>query len=104
MHHNNGDCVNFYLTLVQLFSLYNAGLLKKPDNTILGKTDLGNMKSHIRVVDEETFSLESKNEPKVYFPMSFFVQANAINYKFINRNIYMSPSMGFRIGKITYEK
>ena len=73
MHHNNGECVNFYLTLVQLFALFNAGMIKKPDNTILGKTELGKLKSKIRVVDETTFSLESKGEPKVYFPISFLI-------------------------------
>lgn len=104
MHHNNGECVNFYLTLIQLFALYNAGLIKNSENTILGKTDLGNLKSQIRVVDESTFSLESKGEPKVYFPISFLVQANQLNQKFINRNVYLSPSMGFRIAKVTYDK
>jgi hypothetical protein len=48
-------------------------MIKTPDYTILGKTDLGKLKSAIRVVDEETFSLESKGEQKVYFPMSFMV-------------------------------
>jgi hypothetical protein len=46
-------------------------MLKKPENTILGKTELGNLKSQIRVVDDQTFALESKNEPKLYFPISF---------------------------------
>ena len=104
MNHNNGECVNFYLTLMQLFALYNAGMIENSENTILGKTDLSNLKSQIRVLDEATFVLISKNEAKVYFPNSFLVQANQINFKFVHRNIYQSPSMGFRIGKVTYAK
>lgn len=104
MHHNSGECVNYYLTLMQLFSLYNSGLLKSAENTILAKTDLANLKSQIRVIDEENFCLESRPEMKIYFPASFLEAANDLNTKFINRNIYLLPSMGFRIAKVTYQK
>lgn len=102
MHHNNGECVNYYLTLMQLFALYNAGLLKTSDNTILAKTDLTNLKSQIRIIDEDNFCLESRPDSKIYFPATFLEAANQVNAKFINRNIYMLPSMGFRIARVTY--
>jgi len=74
------------------------GLIPVPDNTILGKTDYSEITSMIRVVDQETLTLEVKNESKLYvifpplqkfspyknFPLTKFSPYKNFLYKFLN--------------------